>query len=144
MARNTRFSVALHVLAHLADAADPQPSEALAICVGTNPVVVRRTMAGLRDAGLVSSSRGKGGGWALARSPADITLADVHAALGDRLLQGIDVSGPLAAGRRGRCSIQKTIVGALDAFMDEAEALLSARLQRITLADLACNHSKSS
>ena len=80
----------------------------------------------------------------LTRSPADITLGQVHAALGDRLLQGIHVSGPAAGGRRGRCSIQKAIVGALDDFMEEAEALLSARLERITLADLACRHSTSS
>ena len=70
MSRSARFSVALHVLAHLADAEEPQTSEHLAECVGTNPVVVRRTLGGLREAGLVTSTRGTGGGWALARDPA--------------------------------------------------------------------------
>lgn len=135
MPRSSRFSVALHVLAHLVEAREPRTSEQLAACVGTNPVVVRRTLAGLREAGLVASARGSGGGWALARDPAGITLRDVHAALGERLLQGIDVAGP--GGRRGGCRIQRAVAGALDEFLDDAEALLAARLGQLSLATLA-------
>jgi len=134
MPRSSRFSVALHVLTHLVDA-EPQTSEQLAACVKTNPVVVRRTLSGLREAGVVTSSRGMGGGWSLARDPADITLRDVYAALGERLLQGIDLGGPDAP--RGGCRIQRVVAGTLDDFRDDAEALLSARLSRITLATLA-------
>ena len=135
MPRSARFSVALHVLAHLVDAPEPQTSERLASCVGTNPVVVRRTLAGLREAELVASSRGSGGGWMLARAPGDITLRDVYAGLGERLLLAIDVSGP--GDRAGRCRIQHAVAGTLDEFLDDAEALLAARLGRITLAGLA-------
>ena len=133
MPRSSRFSVALHVLAHLVDHSEPRTSEELATCVGTNPVVVRRTLAGLREAGLITSSRGIGGGWSLAQAPSEITLRDVYAALGERLLQGIDVSGPRSAG----CLIQQAVSGTLDEFLDDAEALLAARLGRITLANLA-------
>jgi DNA-binding IscR family transcriptional regulator len=136
MPRSTRFSVALHVLTHLAEGEQPQTSERLAECVKTNPVVVRRTLAGLRDAGVGMSSPGAGGGWALARNATDITLRDVYAALGERLLQGIDVAGPGAADGSG-CRIQQSVAGTLDEFLDDAEALLAARLQRITLATLA-------
>jgi Rrf2 family protein len=135
MPRSSRFSVALHVLTHLVEAPAPQTSEALATCVGTNPVVVRRTLAGLREAGLVTSARGAGGGWVLARDAARITLRDVYAALGERLLQGIDVAGPGVSG--GGCLIQQAVSGTLDEFLDDAEALLAARLKRITLANLA-------
>jgi DNA-binding IscR family transcriptional regulator len=135
MPRSSRFSVALHLLAHLVEAAEPQTSEHLAECVETNPVVVRRTLAGLREAGLVASSRGAGGGWWLARDAAVITLRDVYAALGERLLQGIDVAGPGARG--AGCRIQRAVAGTLDEFLDDAEALLAARLGRITLASLA-------
>ena len=135
MPRSSRFSVALHVLTHLVDAPEPQTSEQLATCVGTNSVVVRRTLAGLRDAGLVTSARGAGGGWALGRGAEAITLRDVYAALGERLLQGIDVAGP--APPAGGCRIQRAVAGALDEFLDDAEALLAARLGRITLAALA-------
>ena len=135
MPRSTRFSVALHVLTHLVDDSEPRTSEQLAACVKTNPVVIRRTLAGLRDAGLVASSPGAGGGWSLARPAADITLRDVHAALGERLLQGIDVAG--SGVPRGGCLIQRSVAGTLDDFLDEAEGLLAARLNRITLATLA-------
>lgn len=135
MYRNTRFSVALHVLAHLVEAPVPLTSERLAECVGTNPVVVRRTLAGLREAGVVCSSRGAGGGWMLARDPADITLRDVYAALGERLLLAIDVAGPRSP--EGGCLIQRAVSGTLDEFLNDAEALLAARLGRITLASLA-------
>ena len=135
MPRSTRFSVALHVLAHLVDASAPQTSEQLAACVGTNPVVVRRTLAGLREAGLVASARGTGGGWRLARAASAITLRDVYAALGERLLGAVDVAGPGAPA--GGCRIQRAVAGTLDEFLDDAEALLAARLGRITLAALA-------
>jgi DNA-binding IscR family transcriptional regulator len=138
MPRSSRFSVALHVLTHLVDAPEPLTSEHLAGCVGTNPVVVRRTLAGLREAGLVASTRGTGGGWALARDPARVSLRDVQAALGERLLQGIDVTGPgVGSAPGGTCRIQRAVAGTLDDFLDEAEALLAARLARITLAGLA-------
>ncbi len=135
MPRSSRFSVALHVLTHLVEVSEPQTSEQLAACVGTNPVVVRRTLAGLREAGLVASSRGIGGGWLLARDAANITLRDVYAALGERLLHGIDVAGPGA--QRAGCLIQQAVAGTLDEFLDDAEALLAARLGRLTLAGLA-------
>ena len=133
MPRSSRFSVALHVLTHLADTIEPQTSEELAACVGTNAVVVRRTLAGLREAGLVASARGTGGGWSLSRSAARITLRDIYEALGERLLLGIDVAGS----RGTECRIQRAVAGTLDDFLDDAEALLAARLGRITLASLA-------
>jgi DNA-binding IscR family transcriptional regulator len=138
MPRSTRFSVALHVLTHLVDAPEPQTSEHLAGCVGTHPVVVRRTLAGLREAGLVSSARGTGGGWTLARDPARISLRDVYAALGERLLQGVDVTGPgVHDAPGGSCRIQRAVAGTLEEFLDDAETLLAARLSSITLAGLA-------
>ena len=135
MPHSSRFSVALHLLVHLVEVPEPQTSTELATCVGTHPVVVRRTLAGLRDAGLVASSRGTGGGWRVGRDAAAITLRDVYAALGERLLRGIDVAGPGAGG--AGCRIQQAVAGTLDEFLDDAEALLAARLSRTTLASLA-------
>jgi DNA-binding IscR family transcriptional regulator len=138
MPRSSRFSVSLHVLTHLVDAGQPLTSEHLAHCAGTNPVVVRRTLAGLREAGLVSSTSGTGGGWSLARDPSRISLRDVYAGLGERLLHGVDVTGP--AVRRapgGSCRIQRAVAGTLDEFLADAEDLLATRLGRITIAALA-------
>jgi Rrf2 family protein len=133
MKRSNRFSLALHVLVHLAERPEaPQTSEHLAACVQTNPVVVRRALAGLREAGLVMSAAGHRGGWMLARDASTITLRDVYAALGERLLFAIDLGG----GNPG-CRVQRAVSGTLDDFLHDAEALLAARLARLTLAQVA-------
>lgn len=132
MKSSSRLSVALHALAHLAEQPDsPLTSGDLARCVRTNPVVIRRTLAGLRDAGMVASTPGPGGGWTLARSAERISVADVSAALGERILLAVDLAGGPG------CSIQKSVSHVLDGFLDDAEALLQKQLSRISLADLA-------
>lgn len=79
---NTRFAVATHILAYLARAqGQPVSSEVLADSAGTHPVVVRRMMGSLREAGLVQSQRGAGGGTLLARPAAAISLLDVFRAV---------------------------------------------------------------
>lgn len=79
---NTRFAVATHILAYLAHAqGQPISSEVLAGSAGTHPVVVRRLMSTLREAGFVQSQRGAGGGTVLARPAAEITLLDVFRAV---------------------------------------------------------------
>ena len=50
--------------------------------MSTNPVVLRRLLAGLREAGLVASAKGHGGGWMMAAPLERVTLHDVHLALG--------------------------------------------------------------
>ncbi len=131
MKRSKRLSVALHVLVHLAERpAAPMTSEDLARCVRTNPVVIRRTLAGLREVGFVESMAGHGGGWSLARDPAHISLGEVCSALGERLLFAVDLA--LQSG----CRVQGAVSGMLDGFLRDAEALLLERLGRISLADL--------
>ena len=131
--KSSRLSLAFHVLTHLAERpGEPATSEHLAACVRTNPVVVRRALAGLRQAGLVASAKGHHGGWTLARDAGAITLRDVYAALGERLLFAIDFSGG-----NPDCRVQRAVAGTLDDFLHDAEALLAARLSRITIADVA-------
>ena len=62
MKTNSQLSVTLHLLLHLADSASPVTSQALAGAMHTNPVVIRRMIGGLREAGLVHSSKGHNGG----------------------------------------------------------------------------------
>lgn len=79
---NTRFAVATHILAYLAHTqGQPVSSEVLASSAGTHPVVVRRLVSTLREAGLVQSQRGAGGGTLLARPATDISLLDVFQAV---------------------------------------------------------------
>jgi Rrf2 family protein len=132
MKRTTRLSVALHVLVHLAErSAGPRTSGELARCVGTNAVVIRRTLAGLRERGLVRSVAGPGGGWSLDREPPEISLAEVSAALGERLLFAIDLGSPAG------CPVQGAVAGVMEGVLRDAEELLRERLARISLAELA-------
>ena len=68
MRRDSRLSGVLHVLLHMAEHPDSMTSEMLARAMGTNPVVIRRLMAGLRERGFVQSEKGHGGGWTIATS----------------------------------------------------------------------------
>ena len=82
MKRDSRLSGVLHVLLHMAEAGRPVTSESLAKAMQTNPVVIRRILAGLREAGFVRSEKGHGGGWTIARDLAAITMRDARSAFG--------------------------------------------------------------
>lgn len=61
-------------------------SDEIAGVLSTNPVIIRRLVKQLRAANLVTSTRGKAGGYQLARPAADISLLDVFLAVeGDRV-----------------------------------------------------------
>jgi Rrf2 family protein len=135
MKRDGRFSVALHVLAHLTEAGDrPTTSEAMAAHLRTNPVVVRRVLAGLRKEGIVSSTKGHGGGWTVTMAPNDVTLRQVYAALAD---PGELIPEP-AIGTYG-CQVQAVVNDALNGFHAEAHELLLRRLDEYTLANLSAD-----
>jgi DNA-binding IscR family transcriptional regulator len=134
MRRDSRLSVALHVLVHMDELGGVVSSEALGPMLDMNPVVLRRTMAGLRDAGIVRSEKGHGGGWSLTRKLSAVTLADVYLALGTQALFGIGhrVESP-------GCLVEQAVNRALGKALDEAEALLMTRLHGISLAELAAD-----
>ena len=132
MRNDSRLSRMLHVLLHMARHDGPMTSEAIARMLGTNAVVVRRTMAGLRDAGYVRSGKGHGGGWVIAADLATVTLLDIHRAVGGPRLVAIGHEHPDAD-----CAVERAVNQALDESLREAEALLVARLQAVTLAELA-------
>ncbi|MEA9709955.1 Rrf2 family transcriptional regulator [Xanthomonas campestris] len=132
MRTDSRLSRMLHVLLHMARSAQPMTSEQIASMLSTNAVVVRRTMAGLREAGYVQSSKGHHGGWQLARDLAQVTLLDVHRAVGGPHLFaiGTDQDHP-------QCGVERVVNAAIADALTAAETLLLERLGTVTLADLA-------
>jgi Rrf2 family protein len=123
----------LHVLLHMARDTDrTMTSEQIAAMLGTNAAVVRRTMAGLRQAGFVASEKGHQGGWRLAADLKHVTLLDVHHAVGGPKVFaiGADRDNPT-------CAVERVVNGALADALRQAEALLLDRLGAVTLADLA-------
>lgn len=128
MQRDTRMSDVLHVLLHMSQTEEPLTSEVLARSMGTNPAVFRRTMAGLREAGIVISGKGHGGGWRLGRPLREITLLTVYEALGRPTL--------FAFGNRSRhpgCLVERGVNAVMETTMTDATALFAQRFGEITL-----------
>jgi DNA-binding IscR family transcriptional regulator len=128
------LSGVLHVLLHMTEQSGPVTSEVLATAIDTNPVVVRRIMAGLRDQGYVRSEKGHGGGWTLTCDLSKLTMRDIYAALGSPAL--------LAMSNRAEtsdCLVEQAVNAALNQAFEDAEALLLARLGQVTLAMLSAD-----
>jgi len=132
MKNDSRLSRMLHVLLHMARHDRPFTSEQIARMLGTNAVVVRRTLAGLRNAGMVQSEKGHGGGWTLARDLEQVTLLDVHRALGSPRIFAMG-----NASENPDCAVEAAVNVALEDAFAQAEALLIDRLGQVTLATLA-------
>lgn len=132
MTTNSQLSDVLHVLLHMAEAEGPATSGVLAAAMQTNPVVLRRLMTGLREAGFVASSKGHGGGWVLSCPLESITLRDVHEALGAPTLVSLGFRED-----RPQCLVAQAVNESLGAAVREAEAVLLARLGAVTLAELS-------
>ena len=133
MKRSSRLSIALHALVHLqAQPGKSLTSAALATCLLTNAVVVRRVLGELREAHIVDASKGPHGGWSLSRPAEEITLRQIYEAMGERLLVRTE-SDP---GDKG-CAIVRHVDRVMTEFLDDAEALLAARLARTRLSDIA-------
>lgn len=134
MRRDSRLSGVLHVLLHMAEHGGPVTSEVLAKAMDTNPVVIRRIMAGLRDHEYVRSEKGHGGGWTLACDLSRITLLDIYNALGS--------PSPIAMGNRMEapgCLVEQAVNAVLGQAFQDAEALLLSRLGEVTLAMLSAD-----
>ncbi len=115
----------------MAERPEPMTSEVLARLLDTNPVVIRRVLAGLREEGYVQSEKGHGGGWTLGCDLSKVTLRDIYEALGSPSL--------LAIGNRTEspgCLVEAAVNARLSKSFHDAEELLLARFGEVTLAML--------
>lgn len=132
MTRSSRFATAVHILTLLAVQKDePVTSDYVASSVNTNPVVIRRLLRMLAEAGLVSSCPGGAGGSRLSRDPRQITLYDAYSAVESGSLFGEHSQRP-----NPKCPVGKNIVRLLEPRVEAAEAAAAATLKRTTIADL--------
>jgi DNA-binding IscR family transcriptional regulator len=132
MRHDGRLSRMLHVLIHMDKRGGKTTSETIALMLGTNPVVVRRTMAPLKQAGLVTSDGGAGGGWSLARVIDGVTIGDVYEALGSPSALAIDV-----AVDHETCPVERAVVAKLGAVFQDTEKFMLERMRDVTLGTLA-------
>lgn len=128
---SSKLSDVLHILLHMAEAPVPVTSEMLAKALGTNAVVVRRTMAGLREKGFVRSEKGHGGGWRLSCDLNTVTLLDIYKAVESPTLLAV-----MNRNNDSKCQIEAAVNTVTEKAFDEAEAALLQKFQGITLAAL--------
>ncbi|HWQ41886.1 MAG TPA: Rrf2 family transcriptional regulator [Desulfosporosinus sp.] len=131
---NTRFPVAVHILALLAlNQETTTTSELIAKSVNTNPVVIRRINAMLKKAKLITIKAGVGGAY-LNLSPQEITLLDVYNAVKS---SEDDLLFDLHCNPSKKCVVGANIHEALSEPLLAAQKSLEDSLQEYTLFDVA-------
>jgi len=135
MGANSRLTIAAHALAWMGlnerMGGEVATSEQIAHSVNTNPVVIRRLLGELREAGFVESRRGAGAGWLLTRPTESISLAEVYQAVEDGPLFALHPATP-----NQQCPVGHGIRAALTPVYDGVEEALRAQLARTSVADV--------
>lgn len=133
MAQNCRFAFAVHVLSALALSPEGgMNSEQLAGTVNTNPVVIRRLLLDLREADLVCTQRGPGGGAKLSRPAAHITLAQIYKAVSGEFQAFGEHPNEPAKG----CCVGRSIKAVLESVAQKAAQCIEREYAAISLADV--------
>jgi Rrf2 family protein len=130
---NCRFAFAVHVLSVLALHPDEvYSSERLSETVNTNAVVIRRLLLDLREAGLIDTQRGPGGGAKLRLHPTEINLSQIHqAVVGPARPFGEHPNEPDQA-----CKVGREIKRVLEDVATRAANAVCREYETITLADI--------
>jgi DNA-binding IscR family transcriptional regulator len=132
MAANSQFSIAIHILAMLAQSGEENvKSECLAGSVNTNAVVIRRLLGHLNEADLVVSQTGAAGGTRLAKQPGEITLDSVYKAVNCGEVFALHPNTPSQD-----CPVGKNIEAVLCCIQKEIDRGVEARLSQYTLQDV--------
>lgn len=128
----SEFTIAVHALVFLHHKAKTVPSEELAKNICTNPARVRKIMAKLKKAGLLSTKEGSDGGYLFTLDPAAVSLGKISEALNIRL-----VSSAWRSGRTDMpCLIASGMADIMDALYTDMDALCKMHLHKITIADI--------
>ncbi|AMQ05499.1 Rrf2 family transcriptional regulator [Sporosarcina sp. FSL K6-1540] len=130
---SSRFTVAVHILSLVAiESNELCTSEWIAESVNTNPVVIRRIIGKLRNAGLIQVRQGLGGA-TLQKPLKDITLLDVYRAVEvveeGELFQFHEKPNP-------NCPVGANIEAVLELILLRAQEAMESVLHEITMEEL--------
>ncbi|WP_413372748.1 Rrf2 family transcriptional regulator [Paenibacillus taichungensis] len=129
---SSRFSIAVHTLSLVAVVPNECTGDFIAKSVNTNPVIIRRIMSKLKQAGLIEVRPGVGGA-SLLKDPADITLLDIY-----RALEVVE-DGELFNFHKHpnpNCPVGSMIEQTLRAELIEAQIAMEQRLKRVTIQQM--------
>lgn len=132
MAATSQFSIAVHILTMIAKTCDERvKSEYLAKSVNTNPVVIRRLLCSLQEAGLVVSQVGANGGTCLSKSPETIKLSEIYKVASPGEIFSLHSKTP-----NQNCPVGKNIEAILCNLQKEIDRTIEQKLSEYTLRDV--------
>ena len=131
---SSRFTIALHIFTCVETFKDDckVTSDFLASSINTNPVIIRKILSQLKNAGLITVARGTGG-IAPTRPISEITFYDVYQAIepvenGD-LFHFHEAPNP-------DCPVGRNIHSLLDDKLKAIQDAMEAEMKKYTVADL--------
>ncbi|AZA79362.1 transcriptional regulator [Chryseobacterium sp. G0186] len=130
---NTRFATAVHIMTLLAKS--PQEwltSDWIAGSINVNPVIVRKEISVLKEAGMIISRQGKIGGTQLAKNAESITISEIYKAVKNTEVLGKKNQNPNPA-----CSVGKEINIHLNTLFEETDLLVIKFLGDKSLQEFA-------
>ena len=131
---SSRFTVALHIFTAVDVFKDDYKvtSDFLAGSIGTNPVIVRKLLTQLKNAGLITVARGTGG-IELTKELSEISFYDVYQAIepleGDDLFRFHEAPNP-------QCPVGRNIHALLDDKLADIQEAMESEMKKYTLQDL--------
>lgn len=131
---SSRFTIAVHMFACIDTFKDDCKitSDFLASSVNVNPVIIRKILSQLKNAGLVEVQRGSGG-TSIPKPLEEISFLDIYFAV-----ECID-NGELFHFHENpnpKCPVGRNIHNVLDNKLEQVQKALENELQKITLADI--------
>lgn len=131
---SSRFTIAVHIFVCIDTFKDDFKitSDFLASSVNVNPVIIRKILSQLKNAGLVKVQRGSGG-TSITKPLEEISFLDIYFAV-----ECID-NGELFHFHENpnlKCPVGRNIHNVLDSKLEQVQKALENELQKITLADI--------
>ena len=139
MAANTQFSIAVHLMIALGfDKGRQATSTHLATSINTSPSFVRRILAKLSKAGLVSTTTGKSGSCLLAKRAEEISLLEIYKAVDAPQTFAIH-DYPVQNSCRVSCNIESVMRKVLERAQNSFESSLGETTLAEVIADIRCD-----
>ncbi len=136
---SSRFTIAMHTLMCIYTFNKEQKitSDFIASSVNVNPVIIRRILGSLKDAGIIEVARGSGGA-KIIKDYATFTLLDIFQAvdsLEEKLFGFHENPNP-------KCPVGRNVHNVLDGYLTSAQAALESELSKTTFKDITENLGK--
>ncbi|MGN0728182.1 Rrf2 family transcriptional regulator [Treponema sp.] len=131
---SSRFTLAVHIFACIEQFAKTSKvtSDFLAGSTNVNPVIIRKLLGQLKNAGLIDVARGTGG-TTISRPLEKITFLDIYRAVecveNEQLFHFHENPNP-------DCPVGKNIHHILDGKLERVQSAMEKELEAITLADV--------